>query len=177
MSIKKSILRTFSLGSAALTLFGADVVFAQDTPTTTTSQANQPGSIDTAVFARFSDLDAQNTRDRLDDLQASKTLSGPLASLLKQLDAGASSKELERYVLPLVVKLTADDAEVALAAIMRAYYLTYLQKELAAGNMNRNEVFNDLISTDEALTTATYGVIPPPKAHPAVSTKVRVSRR
>lgn len=155
--LKKSI-RVVSFGLAALTGVVATNAVAQNAPSATVSQANQPGSIDTAIFSRFSDLDAQSTRDKYDDLQASKDAAIQLATLVKQLDAGASSKELERFVLPLVVKLSEDKAEITLAAIMRAYYLNVLQSELVAGTMNRQDVFRDLISTDQALTTAAYGV-------------------
>ncbi len=114
-------------------------------------------SSESAIFARYSELDSADTESRLKELTGDDTLYESMVSLNKALASGASSKEIEKTVLTLVEKSKTADADTTLAAILLDYYESYLQDDLTSGAMTPAEAFKDLDDQNDALTEATYG--------------------
>jgi hypothetical protein len=169
-----------SAGVASLALLASvDVAAQQGRSEDDAAQggAKAEATVDRAIFARFSDLDALKTKEQLAAFQRSKEQTAILETLVKGLETSAPSVEIERASLLLVAKLKEDEANVVLAAVMRHYYHTFVRAKLESGALKQNEAFERMIKVDEALTTATFGVQQRPATGAGPIGKARVTRR
>lgn len=114
-------------------------------------------SRESAVFGRYSDLEAEETEARLKELSGSDETYETLRSLNKSLAAGAGAKDVEKTLLGLVEKATTDEVDATLAAILLDYYETYLRDGLVDGSLQPADVFDELDDRNDVLTSATYG--------------------
>lgn len=110
-----------------------------------------------AVFARFSDLDKAETEERRVEFLKDEAFKESFLKLSEQLASGASAKEVEGTLLPLIAKRETADVDVSLAAVMLDYYYAFLQAGLADGSLTPADVFDEMIERDAVITTAAYG--------------------
>ncbi|MFT4979494.1 MAG: hypothetical protein ACI8S6_005405 [Myxococcota bacterium] len=130
---------------------------ARSTPAQAAQSDDASSNNESAIFARFSDLDSEATEARLKDLSASEDTYGAMLTINKLLASGGSAKDVEETVLALVEKATTDETDDTLAALLLDYYETYLRDDLLAGDLTPADVFDELGERNDTLTTATYG--------------------
>lgn len=153
MSIRRILLHgALSASTAMAAIATAAVGLALPTQASATEYEGN----ENAVFARFSDLDAEETLVRLELLQAS--YGKVLAPMLDQLaKADTTARDIEGQVGPMVAGLTEAEADSTLAAIMLNYYTDNLQEGLQSGELQPSDVFDEMIARDQVLTTAAFG--------------------
>jgi hypothetical protein len=161
---KRLVGKVLTLSTAIAMLSPVSPVEASEKDRRGASDGQEQGaSVDRAVFARFPALDADGTLERLETLSTSRESAESLRRLLALLDEGAPLQVLEREMVHFIAKLSLEEAETTIAAILRGYYDASLKSSLEDGTLNRNEVFEELISADQALTVASFGNYPPVK--------------
>ncbi|MFT6820175.1 MAG: hypothetical protein ACJATT_003999, partial [Myxococcota bacterium] len=160
MTVAKWVLRS-ALGLAAV-MTTASAAKA-DPPTT---QSNTRGSttatermpqeaIEDAVLGQFTDLTADATQARMEELRGDPALSGHFAAVATKLATpGTVAADLEESILPLVEGRTEEDVDVTLAAIMLDQYQSNLRAGLLLGEQQAADVAKVLVDRDAVLTTA-----------------------
>lgn len=117
---------------------------------------------DAVVFARFPDLDAAATEQRLEALRKEPATADILGKLTGTLaKEGVSAKDIEGLVLPLIKGATMPEANVTLAAVMRDQYDTQLRAAFLERALGVPDVLQTMITRNTVLTTAAFGAVPP----------------
>jgi hypothetical protein len=112
------------------------------------------------VFARFSDLGTEATRERLDSLLAGDDTAERLFAITALLSRdGVTARVIERQLLPLIAGLEEEAADDTLAALMLDQYETQVRARLASGELGVPDVFAYLEARAEVVVTAAYGSI------------------
>lgn len=114
-----------------------------------------------AVFARFSELDDDETRAVHEALSQDPNTAGFLQAMTAVLaHDGANADEIEGTLLPLVEGADPDTADRTLAAVMLDYYQAKLQQPLLQGTLALPEAFAKLDDRAGVLVAAVYGSQP-----------------
>lgn len=161
MTVEKSWIKRLTRTAAsvlALSVVGpAQSAVAQD-KAEQAATVNDYDADTKAILARFPDLDAKSTVQRLAEFQKDPKSAATLKAVSELLSQpGVKARDLDALVLPLVEGRKIDDVDISLAAIMRDHYFVHVFND----SRNLNALIAALEKRDDTLTEAAYGSTTP----------------
>lgn len=171
--LRQSLLGKGISAAAVVLLMGSGAtVSAQDlverdrsndnlTPGDLADEMELPGSTtpEESLFNEYSDLDADETLERLEEILSSPPTAAALSSVLQHVDGRSRGRALEQAVLALVAGLDEEGLDETLAAVMRHYYDEKVRDDLESGALTRDGAAELLMAANEKITEAAVGSV------------------